>query len=177
LRKVIVALVILTIIVSVSTVGCAGGTNSYRLGLKLFGERRYQAAINELDKAIESNPNYPEAWYVKGDCYYNLQRYDDAVAAYEKANWDRVKSHREAIDAAQKALEAHPESAALWRLRGEFYRENGKLAEAMTCYDRALSINPVDYQSWVGKYKSLRAAGRNEEAEQLRIQGQQAGVF
>ncbi len=177
MRRSAVALAILALMVGVSTTGCTGSTNSYRMGLKLFGEQRYKEAIAEFDKAIESNPNYPEAWLVKGDCYYYLQRYDDAVAAYEKANWNKVKSHREAIDACQKALDAHPESAALWRLRGELYRENGKLDEAITCYDRAISINPVDYQSWVGKYKSLKAAGRNEEAEQLRIQGQQAGVF
>lgn len=145
--------------------------------MELFKEESYEEAIKAFDKAIKNNPSYPEAWFAKGDCYHWLERHEEAVASFEYAYWNIVKNHKEAIESCQKALDANPDDYALLRLRGDFYRENGKQEEAIACYDRAILINPKDFQAWAGKYRSLKTVGRETEAEQFRLQGQQAGVF
>ncbi|MGD1714055.1 tetratricopeptide repeat protein, partial [Dapis sp. BLCC M172] len=67
------------------------------------------------------NPNYHKYWKNKGDALENLERYEEAIAAYEKAieiqpdyyyTWDskgialiNLERYEEAIAAYEKAIE------------------------------------------------------------------------
>lgn len=56
------------------------------VAIKYYNEGKYQEALNYLDKA---NPGSDiikvGAITLKGDCYANLKKYDEALAQYEKA--------------------------------------------------------------------------------------------
>jgi tetratricopeptide (TPR) repeat protein len=55
-------------------------------------------------------------------------------------------------------------SAAGWNTKGVSLSELGHSAEAIACYDRALTINPHDEKVWSNKGIALENLGRIEEA-------------
>ena len=56
----------------------------YNLGNKYFSEKKFDLAINEYLKAIELDPNSPEAYNHLGLAYFFNQRYQEAILSFEK---------------------------------------------------------------------------------------------
>jgi tetratricopeptide (TPR) repeat protein len=50
----------------------------YEKGRRLSGRGRHRKAIEALSLAIEKNPFYAEAYFVRGACQYALGNYRDA---------------------------------------------------------------------------------------------------
>ena len=51
----------------------------------MFREENYQGAVRTLEKAIELNPNYSDAYFHRGTAYYYDFKFDEAVKDYDKA--------------------------------------------------------------------------------------------
>ena len=56
----------------------------YLRGGTKFKEKKYQAAITDLSKAVSLNPKYEDAHMKLGDAFYNLNSYEKAKASYGK---------------------------------------------------------------------------------------------
>jgi antitoxin component YwqK of YwqJK toxin-antitoxin module len=54
-------------------------------GIKMFREENYQGAVRTLDKAIELNPNYSDAYFHRGTAYFHDFKFDEAIKDYDKA--------------------------------------------------------------------------------------------
>jgi tetratricopeptide (TPR) repeat protein len=91
-----------------------------------------EAIASNFDKLPENvqtllkklKPNNVEGWVMKGYALHNLQRYDEAIASYDKA------------------IEINPNDADAWHNKGTALDELGKYNEAIACYDKAIEINP-----------------------------------
>jgi len=57
----------------------------YQQGTKLYQKRRYAGAVEELEKAIEINPDYKEAYYLLGYAYYKEGKIDLSREAFNQA--------------------------------------------------------------------------------------------
>jgi antitoxin component YwqK of YwqJK toxin-antitoxin module len=53
--------------------------------MKMFDEYNYQGAAKTLDKAIELNPNFSDAYFHRGTAYFNNFKFDEAIKDYDKA--------------------------------------------------------------------------------------------
>ena len=53
-------------------------------GNKALGQKQYETAINDFEKAVEKNRDYHLAWYGMGVAYYQKNDYAKAVDALEK---------------------------------------------------------------------------------------------
>ena len=53
-------------------------------GSKLTIQGEYEEALTYFQKAAETNPDDPDAWYGLGSCYVGLEQPDDAIAAYKQ---------------------------------------------------------------------------------------------
>ena len=145
--------------------GIGLGDACQRLGNLLQGIGRFQDAIAWHTRALQTRPN-PAAIYVGfGKLYANQQQWRQAIAAYE-----------EALTLAPENAEIHRTLAGLYAQVGErieevMYRyqavslkpvwanpsnqlnlgnaliEQGKLAEAIDCYERAVQLNPEFYEA------------------------------
>jgi tetratricopeptide (TPR) repeat protein len=51
---------------------------------KLNDEKKYQAALEVLDKVLAVFPNYSTAWNNKGNIYYRLKQYEEAMDCYDR---------------------------------------------------------------------------------------------
>ena len=54
-------------------------------GIKLSREKNYQGAAKTLDKAIDLNPNYSDAYFHRGTAYLYDFKFDEAISDYDKA--------------------------------------------------------------------------------------------
>lgn len=50
-----------------------------------YGRRDYTQAIRQIDDVLKEDPNYINAYLLKGDIYYDLKKPDEAISAYTKA--------------------------------------------------------------------------------------------
>jgi tetratricopeptide (TPR) repeat protein len=96
----------------------------YRRGIKLVSDRKYEKAIEAFDKAINKEPAYYRAWFMRGYSLSCLQRYDEALQNYDKA------------------LDITPDSDEVWFYKGVLFRDINQVDEELRCYDKVLQIQP-----------------------------------
>jgi tetratricopeptide (TPR) repeat protein len=88
------------------------------------------------------------AWLERGDDLFQLQRYKDAVTAY-----DRV-------------VQVKPEDDQVWFKRGLALENLHHYEDAVASYDRVVQLQPQDYLAWYKRGTALEQLQRYEEALQ-----------
>ncbi|UKO98747.1 tetratricopeptide repeat protein [Nostoc sp. UHCC 0870] len=119
--------------------------------------KRYKAAEVAIEKAIQLNPR--AAFFLnRGILYYELKKWDLAIADYDKAIainpelalayinrgilYQELKKWDLAIANYDKAIAINPELADAYYNRGILYKELKKWDLAIADYDKAIAINP-----------------------------------
>lgn len=107
------------------------GVVPYNRGNSLLEEGKYDAAIVEFNKALESNPKSALTYYHRGLAYTHKEMYDQAVSDYTNALAlnTGVLEKRSLLDLA-------------YYHRGVSYHATGKLDPAIRDYTKAIEINP-----------------------------------
>jgi tetratricopeptide (TPR) repeat protein len=82
----------------------------------------YDCPIEYSDKAIKVNPRFAFAHNIKGQAYFNLRRYTDALKCYEKA------------------LELRPKYIEVINNKGLVYAAIGDYNKALECFDQSGSV-------------------------------------
>jgi superkiller protein 3 len=90
-----------------------------------------------------------DAWCDRGIALLNLERYE------------------EALQASEKALELSPNHSGAWCLKGIAFDKLGRYEEALQAYDKALELYPDYVDAWIFKLDVLCKLGRDEEAQWL----------
>src|SRR5438552_4074067 len=93
-----------------------------------------------------ASPQGAAAWTGLGDSWYALERYEEAVEAYDRA------------------IAADPNSEEAWNNKGFTFFMLGIHEEALSCYEKALAINPTYKQTWYNKGYTFHGINRLEEA-------------
>lgn len=122
-------------------------------------------ALSILQAASRSHAKWPEVHVAKGDLFRQLERYSDAVDAYDvalglypedrAANWaayymrgialERAKNWSRAEQDFRKALELKPDDPGVMNYLGYSYLDRGEnLAEARRLIEKAYEGNPND---------------------------------
>jgi len=142
---------------------------------------RDEEAVGCLERAIQMNPEFADAWESKGVCLHYAGMYEEAVTCYDRALWVsadmssawlnrgyalvRLERHDEAMHSYDEALKHDPECADCWIGKGHALEVLGRTEEAIKHYDHALGIDPECADALVDKADCLRELGRHEEAE------------
>lgn len=95
----------------------------YNAGLQAKSTGRYAAAVVSFRRAVESRPNYPEAWNELGFSLRQTGKYDDALAAYDQA------------------LKLRPNFPEALEYLGEAYVKLGRVDDARATLER---LKPLD---------------------------------
>ena len=85
-----------------------------------------QATVAPLQATLQANPDSAEAWFELGKAYYQVEQWDQAVAAFEKV------------------IELDPNRQAAYANLGAVYHRQNKLDLAASQYEKALALNPDD---------------------------------
>ncbi|OUC13996.1 MAG: hypothetical protein B0A82_14535 [Alkalinema sp. CACIAM 70d] len=86
--------------------------------------QQQQAALKDLQQAVEIDGEEAEYWFDFAVTYQNLQRYGEAITAY------------------QKVIELDPTNAYPHNNLGNVYKEQKRYEEAITAYEKAIELDP-----------------------------------
>jgi len=134
-------------------------------------------AVSLLQRALLMEPDLPYVAKRLGLMLNQLQRFGEAVAAWQAvqrvtpddpeghfgAGWAllRLGRHDEAITALQRAIELDENNTAAYRTSlGNAYASAQRWSEALVAYDQALAINPNDQMARRNRAACLQQLGR-----------------
>jgi tetratricopeptide (TPR) repeat protein len=89
--------------------------------------------ISELEKEIALHPDNAEAWEQLGNLYFDANRVDKAILAYNRS------------------LELVPDNPNVLTDLGVMYRRKGRPLEAIKAFDRAIQVNPRQEAAYFNK--------------------------
>lgn len=92
-----------------------------------------ETRIAELKELLATDQKNATAWADLGNCYFDMNQFDEAIAAY------------------QKHLELNPSNADVWTDMGIMYRLSQRPDEALRCFDKAIAVLPAHEQSRFNK--------------------------
>jgi Tfp pilus assembly protein PilF len=140
------------------------------LGRAYLQKGAYELAEKHFQQAISLSKGAPEHYNNLGALYLTMERYDDAISAFQKAAenllfatpetaWAGIGSahfHKQEYAAAErayrKALEFNPRYAQAHFRLGELYYEQERFIEAVKAFGRAVELEPrfVAAHYWLG---------------------------
>ncbi|MCS5491142.1 tetratricopeptide repeat protein [Algoriphagus limi] len=134
----------------------------YHLGLCYMGMKQYEEALNYFNQAIKGKA---EADYFaeKGFALWKLNKNEEAEKALihaleispehfiakERLALIQGKDITELQEPYDLAIKNKPEDPQVWKKRGYFFLNQGKLDEAKQDLEKAVELNPQDPESWL----------------------------
>ncbi len=156
---------------------------AYTEGWRLFNAGQLEGAIAAFARAAAIRPADYRPWEVTGCCLGGLSRWDESLAAFEKARqlghecadcWFNrsiamCQLHRaeEALQALDRSLSLEPNNVAAWhnkgmilgmahgRAPGELELFDGRHERAVAAFDRVLVLEPEHCWAWHYKAYTL----------------------
>lgn len=153
----------------------------YARGLLEFGKLNYQAAIDALERAVELDPEHPDAYLKLGTAYSRIGSLDEVERALEKALelrpglpearllLGRNLARQGDLEAARRSFEAVAEerpAESQFEL-GLLARQAGDLEEAEAAFRRALAVDPKHLGATSNLGQTLKLLGRLEEGDRF----------
>src|SRR5437868_4592947 len=89
------------------------------LGVELFNKQDWPGAAKAFQIAVAEDPKDGASWFRLGTSLYRLEKYDESVAAYEKAN-----------QAGFQPLQALAAAGRSWAVRGDATKAAGFIERA-----------------------------------------------
>jgi CheY-like chemotaxis protein len=117
----------------------------FQLGEELLRERRYQAAHQLFQEAVQINGQAAQFYAYLGWSKFQMQPEDPASAAA-------------ALDALQKAISLNPTVDKSYLFSGYIYKALGRIDQAETQFEKAIECNP-DCTEALQELKSLTERG------------------
>ena len=118
---------------------CIENNTSFELTSKTIWRDKGNAIENleEINRSIETNAQDADAWRNKGIALHKQGKFNEAVAAYEKA------------------IQINPLDSSSWSGKGAVLDDLGQYDQAIRAYDQAIEINPQDADSFANKGLNL----------------------
>jgi tetratricopeptide (TPR) repeat protein len=91
------------------------------------------ARMLALEREVEKNPEGLAAWLELGNLYFDTNKYQDAIRAYNKY------------------LSLNPNNPDVWTDLGVMYRRISKPKEAVLSFDKSIELNPQHEQARFNK--------------------------
>jgi tetratricopeptide (TPR) repeat protein len=151
-------------------------------GLMLVNLNRLGEALDCLNRVLQHDPKYQNAWITKGIVLARLSRFEEAAQAFEQclqlapqntvalANYawalNQQGEWQKALELLNRALELEPAGKAmLWNNHGWALVELGRDEEAINSFTKALEDDPNNALIWANLGELYR--GNDLDAEAL----------
>src|SRR5579885_3115664 len=67
------------------TAATKGSIRDYKKGLELYGQGRYEQALERFELAIDGNFNFWQSYQMVGYCYFELRDKEAALKAFQES--------------------------------------------------------------------------------------------
>ena len=148
----------------------AAAERLYSQGLGVLSRDDYARAAAYFDKAVETDPNYAEAWYQSGFSYGMLGKHEESLKASKQAarlrpEWTEtfvnigassyaLGRFEDAVNAYRQAAKLDSSNADTQYALGLSFNKLGRSEEEILAYKRAVAIKP----DFANAYEKLGAA-------------------
>jgi len=112
-----------------------------------LGLRQYNEALKGFNEVLELNPEYMNAWNIKGLVLAKLGQYD------------------EALKCVNKSLEFYSENALALETKGYVLAHSGKSEDALKYYQKVLEIDPLAEETYYYKGQAHQDLEQYHEAQ------------
>lgn len=169
--------------------GCTYGNDNKNvaIGMKEIEALNYQGALDSFTKALEEKEDAKLVYRGQGLAYMGLTRYEEAKTSFETAlaqsngklsdveydvnyylatTYYKLGEMDSAIKALSAIIELKPKEKTAYYLRGTIELEQGSLDKAILDFDKAISLDAVDYEVYINIYESLEKAGNEEKGQE-----------
>jgi len=122
-----------------------------------FMRDEYGRTMADYDKLIELDPDNADAYYERGDFYYEMDEYNKAIADYSKAieldsghalayfnrayAYGEIGEYNKAIADYSKAIELNPSDAQAYYNRGLDYHNKGEVPKAVSDLEKCIGLS------------------------------------
>ena len=107
---------------------------------------KYESALMSLEEALAIQPDYVDAWIIKGVILSKWGKCSEALKCYDKV------------------IELDPKSTDAWRLKAATFTSLNLHEKAVECFARAVELNPNSLEFRLSLAISLQRLKRFEEA-------------
>jgi len=174
----------------------------YKLGISAVRDTKFNTALNEFENAIKladkNSPKLSDLYFAKGFVLNELQEYDLAIDAYQKAvainpkkddaynnmgiAYGNKGAYDLAIDAYQKAVAINPKKDEAYNNMGNAYANKGAYDLAIDAYQKAVAINPKKDEAYYNMGNAYYHLGAFDEViksyqQALTINPNQSGAY
>jgi len=155
---------------------------AYNLGQSFLLRENPDLAREHLTNAIKLNPNFAEAYNLRGRCTKYLEGYDSALDDFLKAvelkpdfgeAWRNLgnaflylERYDDMISAFDKSIELMPDSVLAVNNRGYGYFVIGKYELALEDHEKAVQLDPNYAEAHYDKGMALKKLGKISSAEE-----------
>jgi tetratricopeptide (TPR) repeat protein len=146
-----------------------------------FAEKKYDAALADVQKATALDPNNIDFWQAAGDISYINADYRPAIDAYQRVlakdpargnlyieiarAYAKLNDVAGQVAAAEEAVKRpSPSLAEAYLLLAEGYSKQRKPDEAIAAYQRAIAARPNEYAAHQNLAELLRNQNRHNDA-------------
>jgi len=122
---------------------------------------KYQQALEDADRVVGINPQWPKGYSRKGVAHWFLNQFDEAYHAYEKGlvlepGNELMKQGYEQAKNKVLAMEAN--------IKGEQELAKNKPYDAMNAFDRAVKLDPAEALYWCNRSDANLQLGYGDRA-------------
>lgn len=119
-------------------------------------------------------------WIERGDELFQIQRFREAIACYDKALQDvtddymvwfkramaleNLREFEVAIESYDQVLQLHSEDYLAWFKRGKALEQLKRYDAAIECYDKVIELQPDNYWAWHDRGRVLEESQQFEQA-------------
>jgi len=155
------------------------GLPYFDCGSVYLDQKQFEAALSELNRAIELLPEIPLFYIVRSIAHYRLQNFEntrqDQAKALQLSQRDaltmtelNLSVYEGYLDWAQDyyswVLKKYPRQWLAYQGRGDAYATNGQLEAAIQDYDRAIELAPNEAILFLRRGIAYQKAGWNAQA-------------
>lgn len=149
-------------------------------GATFYDKREYNKAIEVLNKALEINPEYSNAWSWLGAVYNDLGDTGKAIECNNKAieidpknalawnnlgvSYSHIGDFDKSVEYYKKATQLDPNLMYSWGNLARAYTDAGNFSKAIEYAEKAISLNPKHAYPWIALGETWKFKGDNEKA-------------
>ena len=126
----------------------------YDLGKESLAKEEIDSAITKLSRAIELNPDYVDAYYLRGLAYAGEGDYDKGIADFEKV-----------AELDPNHIDAEAGHADVYAARGSDYALKRDFERAIVDFEKATKLDPDNADARIGVASALLMRGITHYSE------------
>ncbi len=159
---------VLFLLVPVSLAYAFSAEDYYHAGLQLYNSKDYNKSVQYFNAALKMDPNNAAALQGRGNCYYALGQYSNALADYQKVQTlkpsPQLTQFIQKIQAKIGATAPANAPAASPFDQGTAFFQHKQYDAAAPLFEKAVQQNPNDFKAYYYLGVTYKMIGDNRNA-------------